>query len=98
MYVFKIQLRDFFDKTEISLFQFLMGENASDFFDWASNKSTCAKVFKLLADCEYVCILLDGLDEAKFNPQNDSSCFEEEVKLRSRSIAFCQHQLSLAIV
>ena len=63
-FVFYIKLRDFFDKTEINLFQFLMGKKAYNSLEWKKDSVICKDVLKLLSQSESVCILLDGLDEA----------------------------------
>ena len=63
-FVFYVKLRDFFDKTEINLFQFLMGKKAYNSLEWMKDSVTRKEVLKLLSQSESVCILLDGLDEA----------------------------------
>ena len=63
-FVFYIKLRDFFDKTEMNLFQFLMGNAAYDSLKWMKDSVIYEEVFKLLSQSESVCILLDGFDEA----------------------------------
>ena len=63
-FVFYVKLRDFFDKTEINLFQFLMGNTAYNSLAWLKDSVIRKEVLKLLSQSESVCILLDGLDEA----------------------------------
>ena len=63
-FVFHVKLRDFFDKTEINLFQFLMEKSKYDAFEWMKNSLVRKGVLKLLSESKSVCILLDGLDEA----------------------------------
>ena len=63
-FVFCVKLRDFFDKTEINLFQFLMGNTAYNSLQWMKDSVIRKDVLKLLSESESVCILLDGLDEA----------------------------------
>ena len=75
-FVFYVKLQDFFDTTEINLFQFLMGKVACDSLEWIKDSDICEEVLKLLSQSESVCILLDGFDKAgidvtflKENPQ-----------------------------
>ena len=63
-FVFYVKLRDCFDKTEINLFQFLMGNAACNSLEWMEDLSIRKGVLKLLSQSESVCILLDGYDEA----------------------------------
>ena len=63
-FVFFVKLRDFYDKTEMNLFQFLMGNAAYDSLEWMNNLAIRKGVLKLLSESESVCILLDGFDEA----------------------------------
>ena len=77
-FVFYVKLRDCFDKTEINLFQFLMGNAAYYSLEWMKDSVICKEIFKLLSQSESVCILLDGFDEAgiddthlKDNPKID---------------------------
>ena len=63
-FVFYVKLRDLFDKTEINLFQFLMGNTAYNSLEWMKDSVIRKKLLKLLSQSESVCILLDGLDEA----------------------------------
>ena len=62
-FVFYVKLRDFSDKTEMNLFQFLMGNAAYDSLEWMKDSVICKEVFKLLSQSESVCILVDGFDE-----------------------------------
>ena len=63
-FVFYVKLGDFFNKTKINLFQFLMGNAAYDSLEWMKNLVIRKKVLKLLSQSQFVCILLDGFDEA----------------------------------
>ena len=77
-FVFYVKLRDFFDKTKINLFQFLMGNAAYDSLEWIKDSAICKGVFKRLLQSESICILLDGFDEAGIN----STYFKENVKIK----------------
>ena len=66
-FVFHIKLRDFFDKTKINLFQFLIGSAPYDSFEWIKDPVIRKGVLRLLSESESVCILLDGLEEAGIN-------------------------------
>ena len=63
-FVFYVKLRDFFDKTKINLFQFLLGKAAYNSLEWMKNSLIRKEVLKLLSKSKSVRILLDGLDEA----------------------------------
>ena len=63
-FVFYVKLRDFFNKTDINLFEFLMGREAYDYLDWMEDSTIRKKVVKILSQSKSVCILLDGFDEA----------------------------------
>ena len=76
-FVFHLKLRDFFGKTEINLFQFLMGKAAYNSFEWIKDSVIRKEVLKLLSESESVCILLDGLDEADI----DATHLDEESKI-----------------
>ena len=76
-FVFHVKLRDFFDKTEINLFQFLLEKAEYDAFEWMKNSLIRQGVLKLLSESKSVCILLDGLDEAGI----DVSYLKEQSKI-----------------
>ena len=69
-FVFYVKLRDFFNKTEINLFQFLMGNADCDSLEWMKDSVIRKGVFKRLSQSESVCILLDGFDEAGIDDTN----------------------------
>ena len=62
-FVFYVKLRDFFNETEMNLFQFLMGNTTYNSCKWMKNAVIREGVLKLLSESKLVCILLDGLDE-----------------------------------
>ena len=76
-FVFYVKLRDLFDKTEINLFQFLMGNTAYNSLQWMKDDSVIRKeVLKLFLKSESICILLDGLDEADVDATNQKIEFD----------------------
>ena len=84
-FVFYVKLRDFFHKTEINLFEFLMGNAAYDSLEWMKNSVIRKEVLKLLSKSESICILLDGFDETGIDDTHFKEIPEIEFNINIQS-------------
>ena len=72
-FIFCVKLRNFYDKIQINLLQFLMGNAAYDSLDWIKDSVIREEILKLFLKSESICILLDGFDEANISSPKEQS-------------------------